>query len=270
MQSEITFLGIYLLYAKLEEEHGLARRAMDVYARATQAIEKEQMHSIFNIYLKKAKELYGLPYTRPIYELAIEKLPEDHSRDFSLKYAQMERNLGEIDRARAIYAHCSEICDPRVHPQFWETWKEFEVKHGNEDTLKEMLRIKRSVQATYNTNVNFMSAQMLATIGGKAEMAGELGAADTLAQLEAKAQQMAAEEAASKKGFGSSDGQIRFVRGESKTTQDNVAENPDEISIGDDSDEDEEMEEDDDEALPTQSIPDSVFSSIGSKDQTDS
>ncbi|KAE9548019.1 hypothetical protein FO519_008768 [Halicephalobus sp. NKZ332] len=260
--------SIYLLYAKLEEEHGLARRAMDVYARASQGVEKEQMHLIFNIYLKKAQELYGLPFTRPIYEIAIDKLPEEHSREFSLKYAQMERNLGEIDRARAIYAHCSEVCDPRVHPLFWETWKEFEVKHGNEDTLKEMLRVKRSVQATYNTNVNFMSAQMLATIGGKAEMAGELGAADNLAQLEAKAQQIAAEEAASKKGFGSSDGQIRFVRGESKTVQHNVAENPDEINIGDDSDEDEEME--DEEALPTQSIPDSVFSSIGSKDQVDS
>lgn len=32
----------------------------------------------------------------------------------SLRYAQMERALGEIDRARAIYAHCSEVCDPRV------------------------------------------------------------------------------------------------------------------------------------------------------------
>lgn len=53
-----------------------------------------------------------------------------------------------------------------MHPQFWEKWKEFEVRHGNEDTVREMLRIKRSVQATYNTNVNFMSAQMLATVGG--------------------------------------------------------------------------------------------------------
>ena len=31
-----------------------------------------------------------------------------------LRFADMERKLGEIDRARAIYAHCSQICDPRV------------------------------------------------------------------------------------------------------------------------------------------------------------
>lgn len=45
--------------------------------------------------------------------------------------------------------------------EFWQTWKEFEIRHGNEDTIREMLRIKRSVQATYNTQVNFMSSQMM-------------------------------------------------------------------------------------------------------------
>ena len=43
-----------------------------------------------------------------------------------------------------------------------QAWKEFEIRHGNEDTMREMLRIKRSVQATYNTQINMMSAQMLA------------------------------------------------------------------------------------------------------------
>jgi hypothetical protein len=41
-----------------------------------------------------------------------------------------------------------------VHPLSWETWKEFEAKHGNEDTIREMLRVKRSVQqASGNTYV---------------------------------------------------------------------------------------------------------------------
>ena len=37
-----------------------------------------------------------------------------------------------------------------------------------------MLRIKRSVQAMYNTQVNFMSAQMLAAAGAKGDNAGNL------------------------------------------------------------------------------------------------
>jgi len=70
-----------------------------------------------------------------------------------LRFADMETKLGEIDRARAIYGHCSQMADPRVAGDFWQAWKDFEVKHGNEDTLREMLRIKRSVQHTYNTQV---------------------------------------------------------------------------------------------------------------------
>lgn len=116
-------------------------------------------------------------------------LPDEHARDMCLRFADMESKLGEIDRARAIYSYCSQICDPRVNltvpanitllilcvsciltdlasldqvtAHFWQMWKEFEIRHGNEDTIREMLRIKRSVQATYNTQVNFMSSQML-------------------------------------------------------------------------------------------------------------
>uniref|UniRef100_A0A1I8B0A9 Pre-mRNA-splicing factor SYF1 n=1 Tax=Meloidogyne hapla TaxID=6305 RepID=A0A1I8B0A9_MELHA len=235
---------IYLLYAQYEEEHGLARRAMEIYNRATDSVDKDEKHLIFNVYIKKAMEFYGITKTRPIFESAIERLPENRSREMSLRYAQVERNLGEIDRARAIYAHCAEICDPRVHSDFWETWKEFEVKHGNEDTIREMLRMKRSVQATFNTSVNYMSAQMLASLGGKAEMAGELSAADSMAQLEARAAQIAQEEAtiSARKLAPSEDGRISFVRGEIKTNKEKTAENPEEIDIGDIEEEEDKME----------------------------
>lgn len=59
---------LYLLYAKLEEEHGMARHAMAVYERATSAVPQEEMFEIFNIYIKRAAEIYGIPKTRQIYE----------------------------------------------------------------------------------------------------------------------------------------------------------------------------------------------------------
>ena len=49
-----------------------------------------------------------------------------------LRFAELENKLGEIDRARAIYAHCSQMCDPRVTTEFWNTWKDFEVSGENE------------------------------------------------------------------------------------------------------------------------------------------
>uniref|UniRef100_I3IZT4 Pre-mRNA-splicing factor SYF1 n=1 Tax=Oreochromis niloticus TaxID=8128 RepID=I3IZT4_ORENI len=188
---------IYLLYAKLEEEYGLARHAMAVYERATQAVETEERHLMFNIYIKRAAEIYGVTYTRAIYQKAIEVLPDEHARDMCLRFADMESKLGEIDRARAIYSYCSQICDPRVTANFWQTWKDFEIRHGNEDTIREMLRIKRSVQATYNTQVNFMSSQMLkattSSTGTVSDLApGQMGI-DDMKMLEQKAQQLAAE-----------------------------------------------------------------------------
>lgn len=185
--------SLYLLYAKLEEQHGMARHAMSVYDRATRAVLPEEQFEVFNIYIKKAAEIYGVPRTRQIYEQAIEALNEENSREMCLRFAEMETKLGEIDRARAIYAHCSQMCDPRVTNEFWHTWKEFEVRHGNEDTMREMLRIKRSVQAMYNTQVNMMSAQMLSSANSVAGTVADLapGLKDGMRMLEAKAAEMA-------------------------------------------------------------------------------
>jgi hypothetical protein len=49
-----------------------------------------------------------------------------------LRYADLEKRLGEVDRARMIYRHCSNFCDPRSMPSFWQIWHNFEVNFGNE------------------------------------------------------------------------------------------------------------------------------------------
>lgn len=173
---------IYLMYGNLEEERGLARHAMRIYERATRAVADEDRADMFNFYITKSASNFGLPSTRPIYERAIAALPDAEARDMCLKFADMEKRLGEIDRARAIYGHASQFCDPRTNPGFWEKWDQFEVAHGNEDTYKEMLRIKRSVQAQYNTDVNFIASQALARSQQKRmdeEAAGNGGEMDT-------------------------------------------------------------------------------------------
>ena len=140
---------LYLMYGNLEEERGLARHAMRIYERATRAVSDEDRFEMFNFYIAKSATNFGLASTRPIYERAIVALPDKDAKNMCLKFADMERRLGEIDRARAIYGHASQFCDPRTTPTFWSKWESFEVQHGNEDTFKEMLRIKRSVQAQY-------------------------------------------------------------------------------------------------------------------------
>lgn len=69
---------------------------------------------MYNLYIKKAVNIYGIPKTRQIYEKAILDLEVEGSRLMCMKYAELETKLGEIDRARAIYVQCSQMCDPRV------------------------------------------------------------------------------------------------------------------------------------------------------------
>ncbi|KAF4452856.1 hypothetical protein F53441_4358 [Fusarium austroafricanum] len=175
---------IYLMYGNLEEERGLARHAMRIYERATRAVADEDRADMFNFYITKSASNFGLTSTRPIYERAITALPDVEAKDMCLKFADMEKRLGEIDRARAIYGHASQFCDPRTNPDFWSKWEQFEVQHGNEDTFKEMLRIKRSVQAQYNTDVNFIASQALARSQRRPGGADDAEITDAMAALE--------------------------------------------------------------------------------------
>eukprot|EP00794_Sanderia_malayensis_P015651 gene15651-17230_t len=232
----------YLMYAKLEEDFGLARHAMTVYERATQALPPIEKYEVFNIYVKRAAEIFGVTHTREIYETAIEMLPDEYAREMCIRFADMERKLGEVDRARAVYSYCSQICDPRSTQTFWKTWHDFEVHHGNEDTFREMLRIKRSVQAQFNTQVNFMSSQLVAAQSaatdqddGKTEMQ----------KLEEQAA-LVAQDAQKDKPSNVGQKGVLFVRGETTQPSDlseiEKTTNPEEINLEESDEEDSEDE----------------------------
>ncbi|KAL6514953.1 hypothetical protein OROGR_020532 [Orobanche gracilis] len=142
---------LYLQYAKLEEDFGLAKRAMKVYDQATKAVPDNDKLGMYETYIARAAEIFGVPKTREIYEQAIQSgLPDKDVKLMCLKFADLEKSLGEIDRSRAIYKHASQFADPRSDADFWNKWHEFEVQHGNEDTFREILRVKRSVSASYS------------------------------------------------------------------------------------------------------------------------
>jgi len=141
---------LYLLYAESEEKYGMARHAMSIYDRATRSVIDEYKIKVYTIYIQRATENFGVTRTRKIFEKALQSLPLENIREMGLRYASLERRLGEIDRSRAIYQYVSQYCPPSKDTQFWEIWKKFEVQHGNKETVKEMFRIRRSVAATYD------------------------------------------------------------------------------------------------------------------------
>lgn len=179
---------LYLQYAKLEEDYGLAKRAMKVYDQATKAVPASEKLSMYEIYIARAAEMFGVPKTREIYEQAIQSgLPDKDVKTMCMKYAELEKSLGEIDRARAVYTYASQFVDPRTVPDFWNQWHEFEVQHGNEDTFREMLRIKRTVAASYSQTHFVLPEYLMQKEEKVADITQQTGVAeDGMAALERK------------------------------------------------------------------------------------
>ncbi|QNP98672.1 YALIA101S07e05974g1_1 [Yarrowia lipolytica] len=143
--------ALYILYGKLEEDRGLVRNAMRVYSAMCDHVKTSET---FKYYIGRTVENFGLAATRPVYDKALESLPNRDASELALDYAQMEEKLGEIDRARAIYGYGSQFSDPQII-KYYDAWHKFEVAHGTEDTFKDMLRIKRSIQAQFNTDIHY-------------------------------------------------------------------------------------------------------------------
>jgi pre-mRNA-splicing factor SYF1 len=247
----------YVMYANLEEEYGLARHAMAVYDRACKTVAEEDRYTMYLLYINRATEFFGITHTREIFMRAIESLPEKYVKDMCLKFADMERKLGEIDRARSIYVHAAQYCDPRTEPGFWQIWYDFEKPvggHGNEDTFREMLRIKRSIQAQYNTQVNI--DQMLAAAKkAEAEEQGKTQV-DRMKELEMQARSQISVAAIP-----------RPAQTDAQIAEDFIAEiqapNPEEIVIREPG-EDEEFV-DDDAVIEEVAVPSAVFGASAEK-----
>ncbi|KAG9081260.1 pre-mRNA-splicing factor syf1, partial [Ceratobasidium sp. 370] len=107
------------------------------------------------------------------------------------------------------------------------------IETGSEDTFREMLRIKRSVQAQYNTEVSFLAAQAsMAREGGakKAAAAAAVESTDAMAAAENEAKGKAGPAFVAAK----SNGTAASGAGGDKPAENGDTANADEIQIDDD------------------------------------
>jgi pre-mRNA-splicing factor SYF1 len=138
---------LFLLYAQYEERVGTPRALMHVLARACASVPPAERLELYLVYLVKASECYGAVRTREIFDAALQAVPDAALPLLGTRYAALERRLGEIDRARGVYTYVAQFSDPRTETGFWATFHRFEMLHGNEDTFKDMLRVRRAVKA---------------------------------------------------------------------------------------------------------------------------
>lgn len=153
---------VFLMSGKFEEEHGLAKRALGVYRDMCKKVPPEEKYTAYQLFITKTIKFLGQTATRDIYQEAIQDLSDETASQLCLDFAKMEISLQEIDRARAVLAYGAQMADPRRTEEYWREWNEFEIAHGNEETFREMLRIKRSVEASFST-VNYNAAEMSQT-----------------------------------------------------------------------------------------------------------
>eukprot|EP00529_Nitzschia_sp_RCC80_P013309 CAMPEP_0113480326 /NCGR_PEP_ID=MMETSP0014_2-20120614/21815_1 /TAXON_ID=2857 /ORGANISM="Nitzschia sp." /LENGTH=605 /DNA_ID=CAMNT_0000373747 /DNA_START=69 /DNA_END=1886 /DNA_ORIENTATION=+ /assembly_acc=CAM_ASM_000159 len=161
-------IEFFLMDGKFEEEHGLTKRALGVYRQMCAKVPAEEKYTSYQLYIAKTAKNLGQTATRDIYQAAIQDLDDDSASKLCLDFADMETSLQEIDRARAVLAYGAQMADPRRNEEYWNKWNEFEIANGNEETFREMLRIKRSVEAAYST-VNYNAAEMSGTATKQAE-----------------------------------------------------------------------------------------------------
>jgi pre-mRNA-splicing factor SYF1 len=252
-QSDATLF--YVMYANLEETHGLARHAMAIYKRAAAAVPEADRARMYLLYIARATERFGVAKTREIYEQALEALGDHEAVAMALRYAALELRLGEVDRARAIYVHASQLAHPRRERVFWQRWRDFEVRVGNEDTFAEMLRIKRSVEALLATEVNVAVLDMAATQHAADERDKATG--DMMSQVEAAA--AAARVAEQRENAAFAAAQQQQQQQQQRMDEDD---NDVDANEGDDDDDDEDVEKAD--AIETKAVPASVFQGVQS------
>eukprot|EP00871_Galdieria_phlegrea_P005263 jgi/Galph1/5738/GphlegSOOS_G4312.1 len=147
----INFLKtLFIFYVHTEEQYGTANRVIGILERAVDQVPLEDRYFMFQLYISKSAKLYGLSRMRVGYEQAIEKLQGAAVVHLCLEYAEIETRLGEIERARAVYSHGAQLADPQEYSEYWRIWNDFEVAHGTEDSFRDMLRVKKSVETLYS------------------------------------------------------------------------------------------------------------------------
>lgn len=173
----------FLENGKFEEEHGLTKRALGVYKQMCQTVPGDDKYTAYKLFITKTAQYLGQTATRDIYQNAIQDLEDGAASKLCLDFANMETSLQEIDRARAVLAYGAQMADPRRNEEYWRAWNEFEISHGNEETFREMLRIKRSVEASFST-VNYNAAEMRGTDSKATETLSNEDAMKMIAQRE--------------------------------------------------------------------------------------
>ena len=136
----------FILYSDLEHSQGLDKRAIDILARGCVKCKNVPAQlTLWQTCIERSKEYLGPESSRSLYEQCIQTLPNSKAIVFVIDFAKTEESLHENGRARAALKYGAHLLPPGRNTQLWEFWNEFELRHGDKSSYKEMLRMKREL-----------------------------------------------------------------------------------------------------------------------------
>ena len=155
-------LDLFLAWADGEERlgGGNTRKAIAVLKRAVKEVPQRDRLRLAQILAEKALGHGGMEAVREvILEHALPLLPDTDAQTMSCHMASLEAQCGEWERARALYGHAAQLADPRQCLSVWIAWEAFEQAHGDADSFREMLRVKRAISSRYSDPLHFVLQQ---------------------------------------------------------------------------------------------------------------
>lgn len=105
---------------RFEEKYGLLNHCIEAYDKMGDFVENSKKYLLFKLYAAKVAELLGLAQTRPIFKKGLDILKDSEKVHWGFSFIEVEKKLGEVDRARQIFSFLSQFCEPMIEEYgFW-------------------------------------------------------------------------------------------------------------------------------------------------------
>ena len=139
------------MWSEFEEKNGLFSDMFKVLEKAESVIPKKDLPFLMRVYVSKVYKFSGITQTREIYQRALEVLEGEALVPVGIEFANVEKRVGEIDRARGVFRYLGQFSEPNVDEfGLWKSWEAFEIEFGNEDTYKELIRLRKFTQQKFD------------------------------------------------------------------------------------------------------------------------
>lgn len=139
-----------LMTAEFEEEHGFYSLGAKALEETAKKANIEDAPFLSRVQAAFAYKHFGISEIRHVYKKALETLNGEALVPLGLELINVEKRYGEVDRARTLFKYMSQFVEPEYDTSgMWRSWEEFEIGFGNEDTYKELVRLKKAVSQRF-------------------------------------------------------------------------------------------------------------------------